>query len=100
MSWNGTWRNRFRKWGPATGTWGCWDQDICVEEFLPSIPSNPGLKRDEDQHQNMQNQDMDMENQDTDTGRLGLGEVGRKRDTRGPGSEGIRIQENMIVTWR
>lgn len=71
-----------------------------MEEFLPIIPSNPGLKRDEDQHQNMQDQDMDMGNQDTDTGPLGLGEAGRKRDTMGPGSEGIRIQETTIVTWR
>lgn len=43
---------------------------------------------------------MDMGNQDTDTGPVGLGEVGRKRDTRGPGSEGIRIQETTIVTRR
>lgn len=70
-----------------------------MEELLPSIPSNPGLKRDEDQHQNMQDQDMDMGNQDTDTGPLGLGEVGRKRDTRGLGSEGIGIQETTIMTW-
>lgn len=66
-----------------------------MEEFLPIIPSNPGLKRDEDQ-----DQDMDMGSEDTDTGPLGLGEDGRNRDTRGPGSEGIRIQETTIVTWR